>query len=148
MTPTSPTPPHDGPLVTVGSPDPDHIHLIIRPGADATSITDALTSLPGDVFYLDHDGDPAHLRVVFRRLPPPDVVVPAAGWTPPTPNGDRPPVRASERAVYAVTAELLLGTYDRDILRPPPDAARPTVLTIVRLVRVRADTLARRPHQR
>ncbi len=144
---SDPTPPPDS-LVAVRhpDPDPDHIHLIIQAGADITSITAALAALPDDAFYLDHGGDPSHLLIVFRRLPPAVVAAVPPGWTPPTPTG-HPPVNPADQAVAAVTAGLLLGQYDSDIVRPPRMGTRPTVLTIVRLVRLRANSLSR-PHSR
>jgi uncharacterized repeat protein (TIGR03917 family) len=132
------------PLVSVRRPRPDTIHLTVRPGADGATLSAALADLPDDAFYVDHHGDPTHVTLIFR-VPPdlPAVMVPPAGWTPNT-NGRRPAVDTAAQAIHAVTAGLLLGTYDRDILRPPPDPTAPTVLTVVRLVRARADALSRR----
>ncbi|ONH25204.1 hypothetical protein [Pseudofrankia asymbiotica] len=132
------------PLVSVRRPRPDTIHLTVRPAADGAAIGTALADLPDGAFYVDHHGDPTHVTLIFRVPPDPQpgVVVPPAGWTPAT-NGHRPAVNAAEQAVDTVTAGLLLGAYDRDILHPPLDRTRATVLTIVRLVRVRADALSR-----
>lgn len=132
------------PLVSVRRPRPDTIHLTIRPGADGATVGAALADLPDGAFYVDHHGDPTHVTLIFR-VPPasPAVVVPPAGWTPTT-NGHRRATDPATQAVHTVTAGLLLGAYDRDILRPPLDRTQPTVLTVVRLVRVRADALGRR----
>jgi uncharacterized repeat protein (TIGR03917 family) len=132
------------PRVSVHRPRPDTIHVTVRPAADSATLGAALAGLPDGAFYVDHHGDPTHVTLIFRvpPAPPPAVVVPPAGWTPTT-NGHRPAAAAAQ-AVHTVTAGLLLGTYDRDILRPPIDRTQPTVLTVVRLVRVRADALSRR----
>ncbi len=132
------------PRVSVRRPRPDTIHVTVRPAADSVTLGAALAGLPDGAFYVDHHGDPTHVTLIFRvpPAPPPEVVVPPAGWTPAT-NGQRPAADPAAQAVRTVTAGLLFGTYDRDILRPPLDRTRPTVLTIVRLVRVRAGTLSR-----
>ncbi|TFE26501.1 hypothetical protein E0F15_17845 [Frankia sp. B2] len=129
------------PLVSVHRPQADTIHMTVRPGADGATIGTALADLPDGAFYVDHHGDPTHVTLIFRV--PPTVAVAPAGWTPSV-NGHRPAVDDAAQAVHTVTAGLLLGAYDRDILRPPLDRTRPTVLTVVRLVRVRADALSRR----
>ncbi|WP_054571695.1 hypothetical protein [Frankia sp. R43] len=132
------------PLVSVRHPQPDTIHVTIRPGADGATIGAVLADLPDGAFYLDHHGDPTHVTLIFRLPPgPPAVAVAPDGWTPSV-NGHRRAVDDAAQAVHTVTAGLLLGAYDRDILRPPLDRTRPTVLTVVRLVRVRADALSRR----
>jgi len=151
MTPTSLTPPPPpDPAVTVHHPDAHHIHLTIRHGADIADLAAALATLPNSAYYLDHDGDPTHLTVIFHRVPepPPSVLALPPGWTPPTANGHRPTTSPTDQAVQAVTAGLVLGAYDRDIQHPPVDRTRPTVLTIVRLVRARANALGRpQPHR-
>ncbi|MCM3885130.1 hypothetical protein [Frankia sp. R82] len=143
------------PLVTVRHPQPYIIHVIVRPGADAASVSAALAGLPADAVFLDHGGDTTYLTMIFREPPTappstttvPTVVVPPAGWIPSV-NGHRPhPGGDENNAVHVLTAGLLLGHHDHDILRPPTDPTRPTVLTVVRLVRRRADLLARPPHR-
>ncbi|WP_047224876.1 hypothetical protein [Protofrankia coriariae] len=109
------------PLVLVRRPRPDTIHLTVRPGADATSISAALTALPTDAFYVDHDGDPTYLLLIFRipPVPPPSALLaPPAGWTPSTSNGTRPDSGAAEHPVRT-TAGLPASRHNRDILRPP-----------------------------
>src|SRR6185369_15756661 len=149
MPPTSatPPPPPPGPLVTVRYPDADHIHLILRPGADIATLAATYAALPDDAFYLDADGEPDRLRLLYRRPPPPTstrLTIPPPGWTPTTSNGHRPAPSDADQAVAVVAAGLLLGTYDRDILCPA-DRSRPTVLTLVGLIRARANHLARPP---
>ncbi|OAA18449.1 hypothetical protein UG55_111117 [Frankia sp. EI5c] len=131
------------PQVSVHRPWPDTIHVTVRPAADSAALAAALADLPDGAFYIDHHGDPTHVTLIFRVPPdPPAVVIPPVGWTPAT-NGHRPADTPATQAVDTVTAGLLLGAYDRDIVHPPIDRTRPTVLTIVRLVRVRADALSR-----
>jgi hypothetical protein len=138
--------PSQHPLVEVREPDAEHIDVILRPGADAAT----LAALPADAFYLDGETDPAHTRLTLHRTP--RTATPATstapGWTPRLPTGPRRQVRAADDAMRAVIARLVLGEYDADILRPPSDGSRPTVLTIVGLVRTRADMLARPPRHR